>query len=257
MDPGHPLNKSSEPVQSQPQWQNTSAYNPDQIYNAKAIVPPVLKCLLEVEEVRLKEKAFYTGPGQALFYLSPEFECCGPSYNMKLQDSGWRDVVSMRLEPAGCCKTDNCLKVSALPGLTIGFITFSDFSHNMTLSIEMTYGEPAFTAELPSYKSQNSIEILSVNGSCPVASITKEGEKESSEVLIKFPLDMKATLKVLILAAFLYMRYQLNLLYRRRISSFDKGWIKAGGGFIPGVDMGRRTHGGGFLVANWGGGGGF
>ncbi|XP_069801507.1 uncharacterized protein [Dendropsophus ebraccatus] len=190
MDPEHPWNNNSEPVRSQPQWQNTSATHPDQIYNAKAVVPPMLTCLVEVEEVRLQKKAFYSRSGRTLFNIHRESECCGPSFNVRFQDPGRKDVVSLRADSGGCCGGDTC--------------------------------------------------ILSVNGSCPVASITKDGEKESSEVIFKFPMDMKATLKVLILAAFLYMRYQLNELYRTRsFSSYDvdySAWVTAGGAFIPGVD---------------------
>ncbi|XP_069801349.1 uncharacterized protein [Dendropsophus ebraccatus] len=240
MDPEHPWNNNSEPVRSQPQWQNTSATHPDQIYNAKAVVPPMLTCLVEVEEVRLQKKAFYSRSGRTLFNIHRESECCGPSFNVRFQDPGRKDVVSLRADSGGCCGGDTCLKIIVPPALTIGFITFSNISHKTMISIQMTFGEPAFTAELPLSSSHNPIEILSVNGSCPVASITKDGEKESSEVIFKFPMDMKATLKVLILAAFLYMRYQLNELYRTRsFSSYDvdySAWVTAGGAFIPGVD---------------------
>ncbi|KAG8548045.1 hypothetical protein GDO81_026859 [Engystomops pustulosus] len=64
----------------------------------------------------------------------------------------------------------------------------------MNVSIQMKLGETAFTAELPLYSSQDTIEILSVNGSYPVAKIIKEGERKSSKVIFQFPLDMDATM---------------------------------------------------------------
>ncbi|XP_040272891.1 uncharacterized protein LOC120989079 [Bufo bufo] len=121
------------------------------------------------------------------------------------------------------------LKIVVLPARTIGFVTISHFSSKMSVSIQMTCGEPAFTAELPFYCTQNIIEILSVKGSCPVAKIIKEGETtSSSKVIFKFPKDMEATLKAVILAAFLYMKYQLKSFFSTSYS-YDGGWGTVGG----------------------------
>ncbi|KAM4036254.1 uncharacterized protein ACNLHF_015172 isoform 4-T4 [Anomaloglossus baeobatrachus] len=212
MDPhpaGQPWNKHSQPVQSQPQWQNAASVH---LYNPRAVVPPGLNCLVEVEEVILHKKAFINSSEQTLFTIRRESECCGPSFNLKLQDPKKRDVVALFTDSGeGCCGGN---------------------SH-----------------------------IVSVNGSCPVAQIIKEGEKKSSKVIFKFPMDMEATLKSVILTTFLYMRYQLNNISSSSSSDDDSGWGAAGGAFFFSDDNGGFSDHGGFNGdcdggGDWGGGGG-
>ncbi|XP_044138660.1 uncharacterized protein LOC122929221 isoform X3 [Bufo gargarizans] len=202
-----------EPVQTQPQWQSTPAPpHQNQLYNPTALVPPGLERLVEVEEVILQKKAFFTRSEQTLFTIRRESECCGPSFNIRFQDPYKRDVVSLYAESGGgCCGGETHLKITVFPAYTIGFVNISNSSHKISVSIQMKFGEPAFTAELPLSHSENIIEILSVNGSCPVATITTEGEKKSSKVVFRFPMNMEATLKTLILAAFLYMNITRTL----------------------------------------------
>ncbi|XP_056425628.1 uncharacterized protein LOC130367247 [Hyla sarda] len=289
MDPrsaGHTWDKHSGAVQTQPQWQNATKTHHNQSYNPRAVVPSGLEGLVEVEEVTLQGRAFSTRSGQTLFTIHRESECCGPSLNLRFRDTKRRDVVSLCADSGDCCgvHTDTCiivlpwlsflfgfevvlftakiclscnqscdlLKVIVPPSHTIGFITISlNTSRKMIISIQMVYGEAAFTAGLPLSGSQNHIEtipqILSVNGSCPVANITKEGEKESSEVVFQFPMDMEVTLKTLILAAYLYMRYHLTKQHNSSSSTYDSEWITAGGVFIPGIDSsGGFSDDGGF-----------
>ncbi|XP_075128515.1 phospholipid scramblase 3-like [Leptodactylus fuscus] len=213
MDPhstGYTWNKNSETVQTQPQWQDTSALShQSHLYNPRAVVPPGLECLVEVEEVTLQDKAFFISSGQTLFTIRRESECCGPAFNLRLQNSKRRVMVLLRAESGeGCCGGESYLKITVLPETTIGFIKCSCSSRQMNISIQMEHGEPAFTAELSLSRSkQSTIEILNVKDSCPVATITKEGENKSSNVIFQFPIDMDTTLKVLILAAFLYMKH--------------------------------------------------
>ncbi|KAM3927298.1 uncharacterized protein RB166_010037 [Leptodactylus fuscus] len=269
MDPhstGYTWNKNSETVQTQPQWQDTSALShQSHLYNPRAVVPPGLECLVEVEEVTLQDKAFFISSGQTLFTIRRESECCGPAFNLRLQNSKRRVMVLLRAESGeGCCGGESYLKITVLPATTIGFIKCSNSSSQMNVSIQTKYGEPAFTAELPlSSSKQSTIEILSVKGYCPVATITKEGKKKSSKVIFHFPMDMEATLKTVILAAFLYMKYQLNNLYSSsNHSTSDDGWMAAGGidfhhgGFDGGHGGGGGDWGGDCGGGDWGGGGG-
>ncbi|XP_044138658.1 uncharacterized protein LOC122929221 isoform X1 [Bufo gargarizans] len=235
-----------EPVQTQPQWQSTPAPpHQNQLYNPTALVPPGLERLVEVEEVILQKKAFFTRSEQTLFTIRRESECCGPSFNIRFQDPYKRDVVSLYAESGGgCCGGETHLKITVFPAYTIGFVNISNSSHKISVSIQMKFGEPAFTAELPLSHSENIIEILSVNGSCPVATITTEGEKKSSKVVFRFPMNMEATLKTLILAAFLYMRYEVTRLSSSSDSSCDSGWDTAGGVHFYHDDHHSWGHGG-------------
>ncbi|KAM4036252.1 phospholipid scramblase 3-like isoform 2-T2 [Anomaloglossus baeobatrachus] len=239
MDPhpaGQPWNKHSQPVQSQPQWQNAASVH---LYNPRAVVPPGLNCLVEVEEVILHKKAFINSSEQTLFTIRRESECCGPSFNLKLQDPKKRDVVALFTDSGeGCCGGNSHLKIIVLPSHIIGYVQISNCSRIMRVSIQMKFGEPAFTAELPLSGSIDTIEIVSVNGSCPVAQIIKEGEKKSSKVIFKFPMDMEATLKSVILTTFLYMRYHLNNISSSSSSDDDSGWGAAGGAFFSSDDSG-------------------
>ncbi|XP_073403231.1 phospholipid scramblase 3-like isoform X2 [Dendrobates tinctorius] len=256
MDPhpaGQPRNNHYALVQTQPQWQNARSL---QVYNPRAVVPPGLTCLVEVEEVTLHKKAFFTRSKQTLFTIRRESECCGPAFNLILQDPKKRDVVSLCTNSGeGCCGGDTHLNIMVLPSHMIGFVQIVNSSRKMRVSIQMKFGEPAFTAELPLSGSENTIEILSVNGSCPVAKIIKQGKRESSKVIFQFPMDMEATLKTIILSAFLYMRYQLNKASDSSSSDYDSGWNDAGGVLFFSDDHGGFSdHGGG--GGDWGGGGG-
>ncbi|XP_073510639.1 phospholipid scramblase 3-like [Phyllobates terribilis] len=261
MDPqpaGQPWKNHSAPVQTQPQWQNAQSL---QLSNPRAVVPPGLNCLVEVEEVTLHKKAFFTRSEQTLFTIRRESECCGPAFNLILQDPKKRDVVSLCTNSGeGCCGGDTHLNIMVLPSHMIGFVQILNSSRKMRVSIQMQLGEPAFTAELPLSGSQNTIEILSVNGSCPVAKIIKEGERKSSKVIFQFPMDMEATLKTIILAAFLYMRYQLSKTSDSSSSDFDSGWSSAGGVLFFSDDHGGFSDHGGYDGdcgggGDWGGGG--
>ncbi|XP_066445659.1 uncharacterized protein [Eleutherodactylus coqui] len=262
MDPypaGHSGDNKAEPIKTQPQWQNTSkSFQGKQLYNPRAVVPPGLECLVEVDEVTLEENAFYTRSGQTIFMIRHESECCGPSFNLRFGNRKMRDVVSLcTMSTDDCCGGgDSDLKITVLPTSTIGFVKVWNSSRKMNASIEMRYGEPAFTAELPLSHPEKIIEIISVNGSCPVAKITTEGKRKSSKVIFQFPMDMEATLKTAILAMFLYMMYRLNQDSRSSYSSSDTNW-----GTSSDNHAGFFTHGGfagGLAVGggDWGGGGG-
>ncbi|XP_077117707.1 phospholipid scramblase 3-like [Ranitomeya variabilis] len=262
MDPhsaGQPRKNHSTPVQTQPQWQNAHSL---QLYNPRAVVPLGLKCLVEVEEVTLHKKAFFTRSKQTLFTIRRESECCGPPFHLILQDPKKRDVVSLCTNSGeGCCGGDTHLNIMVLPSHMIGFVQILSYSRKMSVSIQIQLGEPAFTAELSFSGLENTIEILSVNGSCPVAKIIKEGKRKSSEVIFQFPMDMEATLKTIILSAFLYMRYQLNNASDSSSSDYDSGWSDAGGVlFFSDDHVGSSDHGGfdGDCGGggDWGGGGG-
>ncbi|XP_066445661.1 uncharacterized protein [Eleutherodactylus coqui] len=224
MDPpsaGLPLNKPSEPVQTQPQWQNTAA--PSQqplLYNPRAVVLPGLQCLVEVEEVTLNKKAFVARSGQTLFTIRRESECCGPSFHLKFQDPYKRDVVSLYMQSGeDCCGGDTRLMIIVLPANTIGFVKILTSPRKMNIWIERNFGKPVLTAELPLSSSEGPLEIFSVNGSCPVAKIIQNRGMKSTDVIFQFPMDMEATLKTAILATYLYMRYQLTTLSSSSSSS--------------------------------------
>ncbi|XP_040271220.1 uncharacterized protein LOC120986624 isoform X3 [Bufo bufo] len=255
---GHPWN--SGPVQTQPQWQSMPPpYHQNQLYNPRAMVPPGLELLVEVEEVILQKQAFFNRSGQNLFTIHRESECCGPGFNVRFRNPYQKDVVSLYAESGGCCWGGySHVRISVFPACTIGFINIKNFTRKMSVSIRMNSGELVFTAELPLSGSEKIIEILSVNGSCPVATITTQGQ--NCDVVFQFPMDMEATLKTLILAAFVYMRYQLSKMSssssssayhrRRNTANHDDDHRWGHGGFNG------HPVGGGFSGGDCGGGGG-
>ncbi|XP_066449954.1 phospholipid scramblase 1-like [Eleutherodactylus coqui] len=229
MDPqsaGHSWNKNSEPVETQPQWQNTSrSSEQQQLYSPRAVVPPGLESLVRLEEVYLQDGVFLSKSFETLFKIRRDFECCGPSINLMFQDPNGRLVVSLRKESGGdCCGVKySRLRIIVLPATTIGFVKISISSLKMKISIETHLKEPVFVAELP-FPLGDTLEILNINGSCPVAKIIYEAITEYSKVVFQFPMDMDATLKTVILAAFLYMRYCLAKLPSNGSSSNDSKW---------------------------------
>ncbi|XP_075062468.1 uncharacterized protein LOC142151069 isoform X5 [Mixophyes fleayi] len=251
-----------EPIQTQPQWQNksTSAYQ-DQQSVPTAVVPPGLECLVEVEEVILKKKVFQTNSGQTLFSVRRETECFGPALNLKLRDPYKRDVVSLYLVSSGdCCGGQTYLRIETLLQRGLGFVTIDNTSKELNVSIKMANKEPVFTARMPVYKDlrcDNTIEILSISGSHPVVQILKEKEHKSSQITFRFPLNMDASLKAVILAAFLYMTFRVNQITSSSSTSDDSGWAFGGGMDYGGNDSGHYDGGDwGCLSGDCGGGGG-
>ncbi|XP_040197739.1 uncharacterized protein LOC120930630 [Rana temporaria] len=237
------------PIQSQPQWQNGSTFS-----KSTAMVPPGLECLAEVEEVTLKDKVFQTKNGQDLFTVRRESECCGPSLNLRLRNPYKRDVVSLYLiSDGGCCGGQTYLKVSAQPAHHIGIVRILTSSSNINVSIERGNGEPVFSAKLPVSVGSNkdsTIEILGMDGSQPVAVITKEKEGKSSQVIFHFLLNMEAALKAVILATFLYVSFRIReMSHSHSYGDSDFGWADAGG-----IDFADMSHGD-FGGSDWGGGG--
>ncbi|XP_075061810.1 phospholipid scramblase 2-like [Mixophyes fleayi] len=241
---------NSKPIQTQPQWQNksTSAYQ-DQQSVPTAVVPPGLECLVEVEEVILKNKVFQTNSGQTLFLIRRETECCGPALNLKLRDPYKRDVVSLYLVSSGdCCGGQTYLRIETLLQRGLGYVTIDNTSRELNVSIQMANKEPVFTARMPVYmdpRRDNTIEILSVSGSHPVVQIQKERDHKSSKVIFRFPLNLDASLKAVILAAFLYMTFRVNQITSSSSTSDDSGWATSGGVALSGGGM----H---YGVSDWG-----
>ncbi|XP_075062464.1 phospholipid scramblase 2-like isoform X3 [Mixophyes fleayi] len=256
-----------ELIQTQPQWQNksTSAYQ-DQLSVPTAVVPPGLECLVEVEEVILKRKVFQTNSGQTLFSVHWETECCGPALNLKLRDPYKRDVVLLYLVASDdCCGGQTYLRIETLLQRGIGYVTIDNTSRELNVSIQMANKEPVFTARMPVYmdpRRDNTIEILSVNGNHPVVQIEKEKEHKSSQVIFRFPLNMDASLKAVILAAFLYMTFRVNQIESSSFTNDDSGRATAdydacGGGIDYGVsDWGHDSGHCGGGSEDWGGDGG-
>ncbi|XP_073479842.1 uncharacterized protein [Aquarana catesbeiana] len=242
-------------IQSQPQWQNGSPFS-----FSTAIVPKGLECLVEVEEVILKDKVFQTKNKKDLFTIHQEVECCGPSLNLRLRKPYYRDVVSLYLTSDGdCCGGQTYLKVCDQFAYHMGNVRIVTSSSNMNVSIERGNGEPVFSVKLPvSLDSNNdsTIEIHGTGSSHPVAFIIKEKEGNSSQVIFHFPLNMEAALKAVILAAFLYVSFSIGEMFRSHsyvtatatARDRDFGWAGAGG-----VDFGDMSHGG-FGGSDWGGG---
>ncbi|XP_077327779.1 uncharacterized protein LOC143962359 [Lithobates pipiens] len=227
-------------IQSQPQWESGSTFS-----KPTAMVPPGLECLVEVEEVILKDKVFQTKNGQNLFTVGHEVECCGPSLNLRFRNSYKRDVVSLYLTSDGdCCGGQTYLKVSAQSAQLIGIVRIITSSSNMNVSIQRGNGEPVFSAKLPISLDSNdgrTIEILGMYGSQPVAVITKEKEGKSSRVIFHFPMNMEAALKAVILAAFLYVSFRIQeMSYSHSSSDSDDGWAHAGG--VEFADMHDHHH---------------
>ncbi|XP_073479136.1 uncharacterized protein [Aquarana catesbeiana] len=226
-------------IQSQPQWKSGSTFS-----KPVAMVPPGLECLVEVEEVILKDKVFQTKNGQDLFTVWRESECCGPSLNLRLRDPYKRDVVSLNLTDGDCCGGQTYLKVSAQSAHHIGIVRIVTSSSNMNVSIERGNGEPVFSAKLPVSEVSNdgsTIEILGMDSSQPVAVITKEKEGKSSQVIFHFPLNMEAALKAMILASFLYVSFRIQeISYSHSSSDSDDGWAHAGG--LEFADMYDHHH---------------
>ncbi|XP_068128155.1 phospholipid scramblase 1-like isoform X1 [Hyperolius riggenbachi] len=252
--------ESPAPVQTQPQWENGTKFFDSQ--HSKPIVPPGLEWLAGEKVVVLKDKVFQTSNGHTLFSVRRKSECCGPSLNLRLRDPHRRDVVSLRLDSGGgcCCGGggESYLRVSAPSAHPIGFVIIVSSSTSLNVSIQMGNREPVFYAKMPvtTDADSSSIQILSIDGSHPVASITKEKEGDSSQVIFHFPMDMEATLKAVILAAFLYMTYCLQKV-SSSYSSSDDGWAFAGGLYwaVGGdFDGGGGDYGGGGDGGDCGGG---
>ncbi|XP_077327780.1 uncharacterized protein LOC143962361 [Lithobates pipiens] len=252
MSAGYPA-----PIQSQPQWQNGYPFS-----KSTAIVPPGLECLVEVEEVILKDRVFQTKNGQDLFTAWRKSECCGPSLNLRFRNPFQRDVVSLYLNSNGnCCRGQTYLKVMDQSAHHIGNVRIITFSSTIDVYIERGNGEPVFSAKLPISLDSNyhsTIEILGIYGSEPVAYITKEREGRSSRVIFLFPMNMEAALKAVILAAFLYVSLRIqemsrdhNQRYHRRSNDTNFSWAGAGG-----VDFGGSNWGGGGDCGGGGSGGG-
>ncbi|XP_075062467.1 phospholipid scramblase 2-like isoform X4 [Mixophyes fleayi] len=254
-----------EPIQTQPQWQNksTSAYQ-DQQSVPTAVVPPGLECLVEVEEVILKKKVFQTNSGQTLFSVRRETECFGPALNLKLRDPYKRDVVSLYLVSSGdCCGGQTYLRIETVLQRGLGYVTIDNTSRELNVSIQMANKEPVFTARMPVYmdpRRDNTIEILSVNGNYPVVQIQKKREHKSSQVIFRFPLNLDASLKAVILATFLYMTFRVNQITSRSSTSVGSGWATSGGVvFVGGMHYGVSNMGhdsGHCGGGEWGGGSG-
>ncbi|XP_077327785.1 uncharacterized protein LOC143962365 [Lithobates pipiens] len=245
MSAGYPV-----PIQSQPRWQNGYTFS-----KSTAIVPPGLECLVELEEVIFKDRVFQTKNGQDLFTTWQKSECCGPSLDLRFRNPYQRDVVSLYLNSnGGCCRGQTYLKVNDQSANHIGNVKIVTFSRTINVSIERGNGEPVFHAKLPISLDSNdhsTIEILGMDGSEPVAYITKEKEGKSSQVIFHFLLNMEAALKAVILAAFLYVSLHIREMSRsRRSDDTDFSWADAGG-----VDFADMSHGH-FGGSDWGDGGG-
>ncbi|XP_068129439.1 phospholipid scramblase 3-like [Hyperolius riggenbachi] len=236
------------PVQTQPQWAIGSTIYHSQLSKPTPVVPPGLESLVEEEEVIFKDKAFQNKDGHTLFSVRQESECCGPSLSLRLQDPHKRDVVSLRLDSSGCCcggGGESRLMVQAPSVSHIGFVEVTRSSTCLHVTIEMGDRKPVFCAIVPVNRTAHSsiIHILSIDGSHPVASITKEKVEKSSQVIFRFPMDMAATLKTVILAAFLFMTYWMQQVSTSNRSS-DDGWALSGVHWGGGGDFGGGGDGG-------------
>ncbi|KAG9468396.1 hypothetical protein GDO78_022825 [Eleutherodactylus coqui] len=75
----------------------------------------------------------------------------------------------------------------------------------------MANKETMLTAEISAHASlPKTIEILSVEGSHPVAKIITMREGSYTQVIFQYPSDMDAAMKAVILAAFLYLTFQVG-----------------------------------------------
>ncbi|XP_053321065.1 uncharacterized protein LOC128492512 [Spea bombifrons] len=128
----------------------------------------------------------------------------------------------------------------------------------MTFTILDMHSEFTFTAELkPPLRRDKPIEILSMNGSHPVAQITMTKEKSAKAVNFQFPKDMDAKIKAIILGAFLFMNECLSTTSSDHSSSSSEPWANAVGvghfgsnwghdaGVGGGCHSGGGFHGGG------------
>ncbi|XP_075061809.1 phospholipid scramblase 2-like [Mixophyes fleayi] len=260
MDSGH---CDLEPIQTQPQCQikSTSAYQ-EKLCKPTAVVPPGLECLVEVEEVILDKKVFQTNSGQTLFRVHRETEFCGPVLKLMLRNAYSRGVFSLSLvSRCYCCGGQTYLRIETLSRRPIGFVTIDTTSRELNVSIQMANKEPVFTARMPIRMNSlydNTIVILSESGNHPVGQIEKK--HKSSKVIFRFPLNMDATLKALILGAFLYMTFRMNQITSSSSTNDDSGWANAGGVVYGSAidhedsnDGHNRRHRRG---GSWGGGGG-
>ncbi|XP_063785712.1 uncharacterized protein LOC134934142 [Pseudophryne corroboree] len=255
-----------EPIQTQPQWKiNPTSACQDRLLKPTAVLPPGLQCLAEMEEVILQNKVFQTNAGQMLFSIHRVAECCGPALNLRFRDFYKREALSLFLvSSGGCCGEETYLRIETGHAQPIGFVTIANVSRELNVSIQMDNREPVFSARLPIYmdlRYDNTIEILSVISNHPVAIIRKEKEHRSSKVIFQFPSNLTATLKAVILGAFLYMIYRVTQLTSRSSSSTTdySGWATVGGIAFAndiggGSNMGNDS--GDCRGGDWGGGGG-
>ncbi|XP_068130013.1 phospholipid scramblase 3-like [Hyperolius riggenbachi] len=236
MSSGYPA-----PVQTQPQWGNGSTLYLSQFSKPTPVVPPGLEYLVEEEEVILKDTVFQTKDGRALFSVDREPACCTPLLNLRLRDPHRRDMVYLCLDTSTtCCGGESILAVQSPSVSNIGFVIIACPSTYLSVTIQNGDRKPVFCATVPVNMDScsSTIPILSIDGSHPVASITKEKEGDSSQVIFRFPMDMAATLKAVILAAFLYMTYRMQQVSTSNSYS-DDGWAFAG------VYWGGEDFGGG------------
>ncbi|XP_040271238.1 uncharacterized protein LOC120986640 [Bufo bufo] len=194
------------PIQSQPRRQENT-YVQKESHKRELVARSGLQCLADVEEVVLKRNVFSTRSGKALFGLYMGSMQRGP--DLCFRDPNRKDLAALYLllrEDRG--KAGTYLRVVTPSDNTIGYVNSEYSPKIMNISILMANNDLVFTSRLPKgSKLPKAIQIFSINQSRLVAEI-KLKEQKFSQVVFHFLSEMDVTLKMLVLAAFLYMNFQ-------------------------------------------------
>ncbi|XP_075434085.1 uncharacterized protein LOC142471181 [Ascaphus truei] len=222
----------------------------------------------QVEEVIFMDTIFQTRDGRILYSTVQESECCGSPLNITLRNPYEMDVIKFHLTSHGKCWVSYS---------DVSFVSFNSKSHVraklklplIPLLVTLNVAVPRASCIFPSRTetkspylqlqspppSYNPIEIISVRGSHCVARIQRQEIGKSSIILFQFPADMEATMKAVLLGAYLYIDHNLTKSYREVSPPRERGdWFSGGGGGDGGGGDGGGGDGGGGGGGDGGGG---
>ncbi|XP_053574391.1 phospholipid scramblase 3 isoform X2 [Bombina bombina] len=202
-------------------------------------VPPGLENLLQINEVHVKQtrqSAFqtrctydvFTSDGCLIYRAEQEIECCGPRFNLQVQNLQGYNVMNLLL-PNSCWGIQ--LQVFGPPGMLLGYIDKEWASFNSSFNILTALGQPSIKVKGPgwggAFMSDVHFQVMTLDGSAPLGVITrvwrgvrKEFFSVNDNYKVQFPGDLDVKVKALLIACTFFIILKKHK--RRKIRQYKR-----------------------------------
>lgn len=185
-------------------------------------VPPGLQRLLQMNQISVQEK--FTASqgwgrsfevldqmGQRMYQATQTVECCGPIYNLKVQDNAGQDVMEVVENRA--CRCSHLMEVIIPSYGLVGLVTLHLNAFVTHMSLMNPSKEVILLILGPSFQTSIfgnvTFEVKSRDEQHVVGMIKGEG----NQYTVTFPMDMEVTMKAVILASCFYLD---SMIYAKR-----------------------------------------
>ncbi|XP_040203099.1 phospholipid scramblase 1-like isoform X2 [Rana temporaria] len=149
--------------------------------------------------------------GQRMYEATQTVKCCGPIYNLKVQDNAGQDVMEL-LEHCAC-RCSHLMEVIVPSYGLVGLITLHLKAFVTHMSIMNPSNEVVLMILGPSFQTSIfgnvTFEVKSRDEQYVVGMIKGEG----NQYTLTFPMDMEVTMKAVILASCFYLD---SMIYAKR-----------------------------------------